>query len=536
MGRMHVPQAEGAQAMILGHGVHPASRCFDELDAAISALTQRTVCLNAHAFPRDIPHGAVVYNLENVGTQVQTDAFEGHEIWDFSARNVERWKAAGRHAVHVPIGYHPSFERFVMRPWAERDIDVVFCGCMSERRAKVLQALADKGLKVHLVGPGEAYGAERDAILARSKLALNMLFEDGNTFPVLRAAHAAANGLPMISESAPEMPEWVDGVAYESLVREAWALSKSQTYAGDVAASARHAFVATTMTLPDPWACLRGPQFIVPDGSTIRSIDGGSIVTHGASPPTFLPPPSLEAMYEARRGKPVSSTPIVCIAVATYRETERVAKAARATRNQVREDLAAHGIDSFVLHLDGDSLICRMRQRACHHFLESAATHLLFWDADIAARDPDCVRKMIASGHPIVAGACPFKDMSGRTVHNLFPADHAKIQQGVGFDLSGGCIEVRDAGTGFMLIQRRTLIELQQAHPELLHWSQDQPLWALFDTGVVDAEYRSEDYYFCELWRRHGGKVHVYVPARFTHYGEHGFEGSFMEQYGLEAS
>lgn len=60
-------------------------------------------------------------------------------------------------------------------------------------------------------------------------------------------------------------------------------------------------------------------------------------------------------------------------------------------------------------------------------------------------------------------------------------------------------------------------------------------MWALFDTGIVDGEYRSEDYRFCNLWQKAGGKAHVYVPARFTHYGEHGFEASFMEQYGLEA-
>ncbi len=501
--------------MILGRDRHPASACFDELEAALVALGRGDVVLNAHAFPDEIPPGAVVYNLENVGIQVQTDAFEGHEIWDFSARNVAAWKAAGRRATHVPIGWHPSMERFAMRPWSERDIDVVFCGCVNPRRQLVIDALRDRGLAVRVIAPGEAYGAERDEILSRSKVALNLLFHLDGTFPVLRAAHAAANRLPMIHEWADEMPSWVGtGRAYSELVaRCCRAVAEPKTTQHD-AKMAHECFRARKhMVLPDPWAPVR-----------------------------FAESNDLEAMYTAVRGGPVAETPTVCIVVPTYRESERVAKLGRSSRNEVRQDLAAHGIDSFILHIDGDSLVCRMRQRACHTFLATAATHLLFWDADIACNTPDAARRMIATGHDVIAGACPYKDTTGRTVHNLWPDDAAKLREGARLELPKGCMEVRDAGTGFMLISRNALVTLQQAHPELLHWSMSlgpdrgAPLWALFDTAVVDGEYRSEDYYFCHLWQQAGGKVYVYVPARFTHYGEHGFEASFLGQYGLEAT
>lgn len=240
----------------------------------------------------------------------------------------------------------------------------------------------------------------------------------------------------------------------------------------------------------------------------------------------------LAAMYDAARGAPVSDAPCVAIVVPTYRESERIAQVCRVSRNAVRVDLDRHGINSIAAPITGDSLVCRMRQRACHMFLLSTATHLLFWDADIECLTPECVRAMLSTNYDVVAGACPFKDKSGRTVHNLWDDGKPELDE-------RDCVEVRDAGTGFMLIRRRALLALMQAHPELLHWSMSvdkdrgAPLWALFDTGVVEGVYQSEDYMFCHLWQESGGTVHVYAPARFRHWGEHGFEASFKEQYGL---
>ncbi len=241
----------------------------------------------------------------------------------------------------------------------------------------------------------------------------------------------------------------------------------------------------------------------------------------------------LAAMYDAARGAPVSPVPMPAFIVPSYRESESIAQVCRVSRNLVRADLGAHGIASAVMPIAGDSLICRMRQRAMHMFLLSPGTHMLFADADIECLTPDCVRMMLATGHDVIAGACPFKDSSGRTVHNLWDDEPVVLDE-------HQCAEVRDAGTGFLLISRRALLALMQAHPELLHWSMSTdrdrgaPLWALFDTGVVDGVYQSEDYLFCHYWQSHGGAVYVYAPARFRHWGEYGYEASFLKQHGLE--
>src|SRR5678816_2724790 len=196
--------------MILGRDTHVHSACFDELHTAVLALefhnpNRRTVVFNAHAFPDHIPAGAVVYNLENVGVQVDPQAFSGHHVWEFTQRNMKAWKRDN--VQHVPVGYHHTMERFKRLPWHECKWDIVFTGSPCARRHFVLDELARKGLTMLQV-PHQLYGEGRDKILAQSRLALNIQYYENGVHPILRTAHAVANRLPILSEQAPEMPDW----------------------------------------------------------------------------------------------------------------------------------------------------------------------------------------------------------------------------------------------------------------------------------------------------------------------------------------
>ncbi len=244
---------------------------------------------------------------------------------------------------------------------------------------------------------------------------------------------------------------------------------------------------------------------------------------------------NIERMYEAYRDGPVSTEPHIMIVTPVYGEPGAILARTDPSRERVIADLTDHGVSCSMLKTPGDSLVQRMRQRVQHAFLKSSATHLLWWDADIECLDPQCVRAMLATGHDIVAGAYPFKDETGRVVCNLWP----KVVESGELAITRGCLEVQDAATGFMLVTRRVHTELMKAHPELLHASRGtedwlEPLFATYDTSIVGGVYLSEDYQFCRLWQDHGGKVHVYVPAKFRHWGYHGFQGSLEEQYGLE--
>jgi len=49
-------------------------------------------------------------------------------------------------------------------------------------------------------------------------------------------------------------------------------------------------------------------------------------------------------------------------------------------------------------------------------------------------------------------------------------------------------------------------------------------LYALFDTGIKDGSYLSEDYMFCDRWREMGGDIWVDTRLRLSHSGYHSFQ------------
>jgi hypothetical protein len=202
--------------MILGRFEHPSSACFDEIDFAIRQMTDRTVCFNAHLF--EPPPGAIVFNTEDVmcatqdGSYVEQDpakAWAGHEVWDCFASNAAKYGAT-----YVPVGYHPSMERFGRASCL--DIDVFFCGVLNPRRKTILEALAEKGLRV--VYYPRVYGRSRDDLLSRAKLSLQMQYNPHGQWNTLRTAHCVANGVPIVSETHEGAWPFIEHREYAALV------------------------------------------------------------------------------------------------------------------------------------------------------------------------------------------------------------------------------------------------------------------------------------------------------------------------------
>lgn len=210
---------------IFGRDVHVHAACFDELDAALEALREeqgitQPVYLNAHAFGYPAFQGqtrrdAIIYNLENVGIQIQNDAFLEHEVWDFSSSNTKKLQTyrdamitrPQKPVVFVPVGYHESMTRFTPRDMKDRDIDIVFMGSLNARRTAILDELHNRGLNVKYV-EHTAYGVPRDELLARSKIALNVRYYENGLYPALRTLHCLSNNVLVVSEDAPEKPLW----------------------------------------------------------------------------------------------------------------------------------------------------------------------------------------------------------------------------------------------------------------------------------------------------------------------------------------
>ncbi|MBI3129757.1 MAG: glycosyltransferase [Acidobacteria bacterium] len=175
-----------------------------------------------------LPKGTVLYNLEQMDERnrelrerlVRRSATL--EIWDYSARNLEILAKAGMQGEPrlLPIGYDPVLTRI---PEAqEQDIDVLFYGSTNPRRIQILEALQAAGLKVHRAF--NVYGAERDALIARSKVVLNLHFFDSSIFELVRVSYLLANRKAVVAEChaatevEPSLREGLILATYDGLV------------------------------------------------------------------------------------------------------------------------------------------------------------------------------------------------------------------------------------------------------------------------------------------------------------------------------
>lgn len=181
---------------------------------------QRTnILLGAHLLNEvsvnSIPPGSIIYNLEQLGSShlkpFYYELSERYQIWDYNRTNLEQWRSRTcRYSPKlVEIGYTSQLRRIVSCP--NPDIDVLFYGSVNEHRLAVLRKLQNAGVKVHAAFG--VYGKERDALIARSKLVLNMHFYQANLFEVVRISYLLSNGKAVVSEEAHDVGEFRDAVA-----------------------------------------------------------------------------------------------------------------------------------------------------------------------------------------------------------------------------------------------------------------------------------------------------------------------------------
>lgn len=197
----------------LGHTVHFTEN--NMLDGA------RNIIIGCHlAEPQSafhVPADTIVVNTEQIHIDEQdwnekiyfwTSRFE---TWDYSERNIAKLHRLGiKHAKHLQIGFHPKLHRIPAD--VEQDIDVLFYGTLGERRVAVLNELIARGLNVHVVN--SLYGAERDALIARSKVVLNLHHYASHIFETVRVFYLMSNAKAVVGEVSPTTsidPAYVGG-------------------------------------------------------------------------------------------------------------------------------------------------------------------------------------------------------------------------------------------------------------------------------------------------------------------------------------
>lgn len=193
----------------------------------------RTIILGANLLSKisreDLPRDIVIYNLEqifpgspwlsNTYLYLLRGKFENHsfaelkinfEVWDYSQANIDELAKINVHAKLCEIGYSPSLT--TIGNSQEPDIDILHVGSITERRINIINALAEAGHKVHFAFG--VYGKERNDLIARSKIVLNIHFYESRVFEIVRCSHLMANRKCIVSETGSGGEEYNEGICF----------------------------------------------------------------------------------------------------------------------------------------------------------------------------------------------------------------------------------------------------------------------------------------------------------------------------------
>lgn len=220
--------------------------------------------------------------------------------------------------------------------------------------------------------------------------------------------------------------------------------------------------------------------------------------------------------------------------------------------------------NNYSVHLNtmgNESLITRARNTLVSQFLDqdeddsNIYTHLMFIDSDIGFNG-DAVTRMLLSDYDIACGVYPRKAIEWERIPELVKKSEEYLEQrALGYNLNfsdpnnieveNGFTEVMDAATGFMCIKKEVFKKMIKAYPNL-KYTTDQIIngkkygsnncYAFFDC-IIDEKsnrYLSEDYSFCRLWQKIGGKIHVDLRSPLTHYGTYPFSGNVWTKFKID--
>ncbi|HUQ75599.1 MAG TPA: glycosyltransferase [Burkholderiales bacterium] len=161
-------------------------------------------------YPLPLHDDAILYNLEQVEAGSSwlrpelVDILRRYTVWDYNPLNAAKLEALGvKVARIVPVGYVDELTRIERAP--AQDIDVLFFGSMNQRRADILDRMDAAGLRVNAVAG--MYGKERDALIGRAKLLLNVHYYEAKVLEIVRISYLLANRCAVLSERSADPAE-----------------------------------------------------------------------------------------------------------------------------------------------------------------------------------------------------------------------------------------------------------------------------------------------------------------------------------------
>lgn len=183
--------------------------------------------------------------------------------------------------------------------------------------------------------------------------------------------------------------------------------------------------------------------------------------------------------------------------------------------------MAGHSVT--YAHLAGHVHVDDARNLLLDDYLQSGASHILWWDADVAA-EPGASLKLLAHDVDIVGGAYPLKDGSDR-----FPVR-------LGAKAAGVLHEAEMLPTGFLMAKRDVHWPLVRQAEKIGLDGRMVPI--VFERGQTASEHGLEriggDANFCLKAKASGAKLYCDPTIIFTHQGPVDFAGRLADHLGAK--
>jgi hypothetical protein len=209
-----------------------------------------------------------------------------------------------------------------------------------------------------------------------------------------------------------------------------------------------------------------------------------------------------------------------------------------------------------MMTIGNESLIQRARNGIVAKFMaDSSATHLMFIDADITFSWINIV-KLLLCGKELCGGCYPKKcfnwdkikhqiqknpalsddELMAKSLDYVFNPIYHKEGENVVIKLNNGMAQVKDIGTGFMLISKSVINKMIKKYPETKFMNNvagygtnnvGDYFYALFDCCIdpISRVYLSEDYLFCKRWIDIGGELWLDLSTNLNHTGIIDYKG-----------
>lgn len=217
-----------------------------------------------------------------------------------------------------------------------------------------------------------------------------------------------------------------------------------------------------------------------------------------------------------------------------------------------------------------DSLVSRARNNlVAKSMANEKMTHMIFIDADITWQPMDIIKLMI-SDKPLVGGLYPLKNYNWENLikdktnpYNSNPVqtiinkknqsqfkdiidDESMVRYNLlkynvnylsnTISIEKNLTRVKHLATGFMMMQRCVIEKMSKAYPStkyvddvgFLANNENDFAFALFDCGVEEGHYFSEDWLFCHRWTKMNGEIYIDVSIALTHTGIEDYRGNYL--------